>query len=423
MQFDRRTFLISALTLLGYPTRRAYAVEPMTVMAVVSAASNVGSSALEFFKKSGDFENELNALHVKLDQLLRNQLTILQAVSDLATDVKLIVEKLGKIPTEVIAAQHLSDSALLCSTLADAFDHGTPKDIVARINGPNGAYELAARLDHASSYALPAPNVALAAHNVLNSIDAVAKKAGKQTLNEVRSRLVDASTYLRASLERMTARGIKANFPNPATYQQATSALRNHNKVLRILPEDFDAKRQDVGQEIEDVRQVCTMHAGGEKATSNTSSFCVTRGKGDYASEFCTYSVNVDVYTNVIRSKFKLRRKVFYGGKSFYELDNIPSDQWERFTWVRHVSRIKHSGENWSTLPDSKSDDPGKIAGCRSVFIDEKTGLPPGELDAFLNAIQLYDSYVAEESRLLSIQAVASADLERCKRISSILRA
>ncbi|MBA7465638.1 hypothetical protein ES707_00808 [subsurface metagenome] len=418
MLLNRRIFLLGGAATLAVRANAAFAIEPLTVVAIVSAAAKVASDTLNFAKRSGDFELELNAIHAKLDQVLRNQLAILEAVSDLAVDVKRILEKINRLPSEVLAAQYLSDSASLCSTVADALDHGTKAEVATRVSGPNGAYELSTKIAHGASYSPPSPNIALAAQNVLNAVEAIVKHSDRKTLKDTRAKLVDTTTYVRNALERMTtASGIRANMPNPGEFRRAITGLRDKNRIQMLLADAFDAT--ELSNE-EAVRSVCTLSPAGEQVRSGPSTKCKTVGRLEYASESCSSFMRVDVLTAVTRSKFFVRRKKIYGGKSLYEVGPIGSEQWERATWVKRVTRFRVENDPWTEDPVS-SDDPKKIAGCRPTTIDE-TGLAPGEFSDFLNQVALYDSYVAEEGRLLAIQDVALADLDRCKRLSSKLR-
>src|SRR5262249_46992693 len=109
MQTTRRHFLTGTFAILTTSVRPTFAVEPATVAAIIAASASVISSTLDFLKKAGDFELELQALHVKLDQILRNQLIIMEAISDLAANVQLILEKVDHLPVEVVSALFLTE--------------------------------------------------------------------------------------------------------------------------------------------------------------------------------------------------------------------------------------------------------------------------------------------------------------------------
>jgi hypothetical protein len=97
--------------------------------AVIAAAIVLVSKVLDFFKSSGDMTLELNALNVKIDQVLQNQLLMMAAIVGIESKVEEIQQKIADLPTETVtldrAIRARSLSSLLANTISTLSKHPT----------------------------------------------------------------------------------------------------------------------------------------------------------------------------------------------------------------------------------------------------------------------------------------------------------
>jgi|SRR5581483_745595 len=416
MSFNRRAFLLGSCVSALSASLPAFAQDPATIATAAAAAGSLVSNVLDFFKQSGEFENRLQELNVKLDQALRNQLLLIEAIGDLAEDVKAVSEAVGRTPDETLTAFLLNDAASLVNRLADTInDHGNVLQYVDQ------AYVLSTKIAPAAQAADRPPNLALAAANILNAVETIMKHV-PQIHRATRTHLSNTCTYVRDTLERMTAKeGIQARIPNPDSIDAAIKGLANANGPLKLLPQDFSSISAKPPQNDTWSAALCVMGGDREQVLSRYNGHCHhPLAVNMDAPEWCDPpGSEINIAIQLIKPKFQIERRVAYGGRSWFGVVVLPNDKWQPTgVWNRKISRQDGSNDSY----ELSSDDPRILSSlnCRRAKVDEK-GLPQEELSAFRRWLTLYDSYVALESRLRAMQAAALADLERCKKIAGRL--
>ena len=96
----------------------------MTAALVIAAAANVVVKVLQFQKQSGEVGLEFSALNVKLDQVLRNRVLTLQAISDLDDDIKIMTSTGARITVR----RRTAGGSKLVKACQSVNRHSSPRD-------------------------------------------------------------------------------------------------------------------------------------------------------------------------------------------------------------------------------------------------------------------------------------------------------
>jgi hypothetical protein len=216
--------------LAGRPTV-ASAIPP-AVIPIATAAASVISAVLEYSKRSGDLELEIAAFHEKLDAILKNQIMLINAISEISIDLSILLREVARIPVNVIDLGSYYNAVAVTKILADARARNDNERVLDALKL---AYKTAVDVETGSRNAEPPPNLALAARHLLLAI---------QTLGEIKAKLPkahagtlsDTAVRVRSALESLTAEtGIRTRLPeHDAAIDRSVESLGQAR--FKILP-------------------------------------------------------------------------------------------------------------------------------------------------------------------------------------------
>jgi hypothetical protein len=372
------------------------------------------SQAFDFMKRSGDMELELNAINLKLDQILRNQQALFSALQAMNETLDNVQRYITEIPSEIISLNQVIDAQSRFKSVADNISalHRRPQDKKALAllqQDRDRLYELSNELFAAVGATTRPPGFTIAANHILNAATLINRydtSSSKRRNSTTDSERFKSLTFnVMSTLQTMTGdAGIKTRFPLLNEKFKLRKADVLSQPFSRLLPKDFDQPIQGENQEANVSKSMCLM-SGVSPTTVHHEVLRDTNasGHGTHVSGFLS---DVRETRSLKKIQYEVTSLKAFGGRRAFEVTMKPPETWGSDGWsrvVRHQSDF--DDKELSSEPRAKLD------GC--VEIDDSAHGAPRSLGTFQGYLQGYSALVALESRLLVLQHVGEDDLKR----------
>lgn len=398
MNLSRRQLLVGS-ALLSVILVQGSRADGGATIAIIAAAMALASAVLDSMKKSGDIEREFEAINIKLDQILQNQIFIINAISALAKDVKTMMDLLADTPARVAAFDRMVEAKSLLNFAADTYadlkeNPGSEKLKDEWRELQKTLYDLSVHLDSV-------------AHNSDKPIDLViAGDACVQLLRSFvligsndehgRRRFERTRVYLQNTISAMVGEdGIDRHLPPVRKRIDENKALIDADPMRGILPDNFD---------------VVTKHHKGLPLARSQALVCLGSqhiALGGPRTGFRVYTMRDAI--------FNVETATAFGGRRMYQFTIAPTADWPSDSYRLHASLM-------GPMPGTEQAAKAKIyEKCQKLSYD-KDGVPTEALNAFLQKLADYDLNVAWESRLLALKATAMANLDQLEAVKASLK-
>lgn len=392
--------------------------------AVIAAAIVLVAKVLDFFKRSGDLTLELNALNVKIDQVLQNQILIMAALEEIDRKVEDIQSKIADLPAETVSLQQAINAQALSSTLANAIQTLVkhPTDVRSRADYSDYREELnkiAASLYAVVSQTTVTPALAVGTKYALHGLLMFSKfdKRFGFTAASDHAKLTAISLNVIQTLEGITGPSGLQRYVE-LTRQKMPTVTDNIVKspFFSLLPKDFS--------EVD--KSAANGNGGG---ASTTVPFCMmsgfdrvqiafTRpvmGNPRTGTPFSPGSSTTRDTRSIKHIDYTVVKYIAYGGRPLYNVDVPAQSTWKSDSFSRVVfHRISYADVVQSSEPIAKT------AGCL-----EMPNAPQGSPEVFSSFTTLLGAYAAlaaMEGRFLALQQSALQDLESANKLDAALK-
>lgn len=402
----RRRLLSGAATAVLASTLPASFAKAVWAEAAMAALA-VFNAALAMSKQGGDLEDELEAVHLKLDRIIANQELTIKSIVLLGEKLDALKKTVESIPSEVISLQIVIDSRQLAQQVTQSID------LVRRY--PNDAqqsqfyrdsrtelYKQSGKLLAAVQQTNRPPALTIAAIDCLHATMLIRR-------HEAETKTASAPDI---SLLKTIADNVQASLETMA----GTNGIERHLIEVR---EEIKKARQSMAS----YRLASLMPSGwGEVGSDGTATspfetkpeFCVRNDRahvveksdvewtGDEPPARRLKSIHtwwrepVDVW----HIPYSLKAYPTLAGRPIYELEQNNRSQWRRATWNRYMYSVRQTGQS---QPAEVSRDPDSIvAGCVSVPF-EQDGTPV-MLNEVIKILDVYNALTAIECTRLVLQ-------------------
>jgi hypothetical protein len=367
---------------------------------------------------------ELNALNVKIDQILQNQILIMQALVEIDSTLKDIQSKIADLPAETVSLQQAVDAQSLASTLANCIQTLVRHPNDARSHTDYGDYreqlnQVAAKLYAVVTQALVTPEVAVGAKYALHALmlyNKFDRRLGFTAASD-RAKLSAISLNIIETLEGVTSESGIQRYVD-LTRQKIPGA---RDSILKspfsaLLPKNFseavqpDANGNAVGSSTNAPFCMMSPFSGESIGFVPGQMGNVRTGTSGYPAE------NTMRYTRTIEHiNYAVTKYVAYGGRPLYNVDVPQKTAWQPDTYRKvQVERFDYAPVPKSSDPDSK------LAGC--VEMANVANGSPESFATFTDLLGGYSVLAAMEGRYLALQQSALQDLDSAKKLDATLK-
>jgi hypothetical protein len=406
----RRTFI----RLMGgslVAASSSFLYSPKLARASDSPVFGLIGQALEFMKRSGDMELELNAQNLKLEQILRNQQALfaaLQAMNETLNDVQnYIVE----IPSETISLNQVIDAQTRFKSVADNISvlRRRPRDkqALAFLQADRDKlYDLSNDLFAAVGATTRPPGFVIAANHLVNA--GILLNRHEASLLKSRNTATDAERFkafafnVMSTLQTMTGEtGIQSRFALLHEKLERRKAEVTSLPFSRLLPKDFDRSVEEGKQRQTVPASICLMTGVSETLLRTMTGQPL--GSNTYIHDFSQ--------TRQLRKvQYDVTSLGAFGGRRAFEVTMKPEQTWSSDSWSRVIRRFNIVSEL-----ELSGEPSAKYSGCTEIGDSAKGA--PAAFRTFEGYLRAYSALVALEGRLLALQRVGQDDL---KRITSL---
>ena len=374
------------------------------------------NQALDFMKRSGDMQRGLNAINLKLDLILRNQLEMFAALQAMNETLENVQRYMTEIPSETISLTQVIDAQSRFKSVADNISalSRRPQDKAALAflqEDRNKLYDLSNNLFAAIAATTRPPGIVIAANHLVNAatlIDRYDTGRSKRRVPGTEAERCKALLFnIRSSLQTMTGDdGIKTRLPLINEKYQLRTAEIASQPFARLLPKDYSqpVPDQDENRSTTVSASLCLMSGVASAVThSEVLKNVNASGHGTHVSGFLKDVRETRTLETVQYDVVSLRA---YGGRRAFQVSMKPNDTWKAGSWSRMV-RKQSDWEDRETSAEPRS----KMDGC--VEVADNTHGSPQAFGSFQGYLRAYSALVGLEARILALQHVAEDDLQR----------
>ena len=357
--------------------------------------------------------SELNAVNVKLDEVLNNQIRIsISAISEVSQDIQIVIREIGRLPASTLALDRYIAAQRVTKSLADAFFHRDASRVVEAVNL---GYQVSVDLEFASKLPGPEPDLALACRCLLVSAQALATH--QKFLNrEAIQKLSDTIVHFRSALDILvTPSGILSRIPEMDQALQRSVAALNNAK-LKLLPMNFSDATAASQLASPASKNVCASSAPGPLTEIRREGVYDERGKCDHQG-FCgpPRKIGTEIYAYSLRDlstyRYQIVREMAFENIPYYivilDKDSKPSI----VRWRQDVVDFRGIHDEQQGIYEIRSDSPQALAACPPLSLGESGN----DWIDFQQRLATYNSAVVLKSRLIVVQEQAKLDLEACR--------
>lgn len=407
---DRRSLLLgsSALALTPWPSQSTAFADPATV----AASAGLINATLDFFKKSGDMDRELNAIHIMVNAILASQKQLMQAIQVLNDQTEAILSKLKDIPSETISLGVSIKARELAAKIADIIDSRTTLDTASdaaryeslRFECMELSYSLAATAAETTRR----PSLVIACKHLLRALTLFSRYDQKLNVDvrQAAKPLLASALNLASALELMTSlKGLEVDIQRTRNLINKSAApLENSPFAVHLLPKNPTA--------------VGAASAGGRTVTlCLQTTLPTTRDPGYRSPEPALDGPRLVISGSSTQAKtatriaFSITTLVAHGGRPSYRIERTTAEKWQQQRWERVTDdrrRVVHQTDN------------AVLQGCVE-FADGPNGSQQ-EWSKFSANLETLADLTAIEGRLLALRDAAISDLGKTNELIARLQ-
>jgi arginyl-tRNA--protein-N-Asp/Glu arginylyltransferase len=437
MRIDRRSLVLSATSVLFAGIAGNLGVLP----ACAESASQIPflsliSLTLDFMKRSGDTELEFDAINIKIDRILQNQLLLIKAISAMNETLTDIQKLVTDVPSETVVLQQVLSATARVKAIADIVSalQKRPKDSQAlgyyRIERDK-LYDFSNEMVSAVAATTRPPGLALAAKHALNAVTLLSnfEKNSRKVHDKIGSERMKAIAFnVMSTLQAMTGdEGIRAALP---LFREKLK-LRQHDLMslpfVDLLPQGFGSSSM-FSPLLEDEflgpsganDAAYWSRVRGDLESCLRSPFTEEYIRSERLTNLPTTSapnpppygfINDIRYTTVLKYvKYHLGRYVTYSREVAYTIEMLPKESWVTRSWSKVMQT--HTHEPTKTL----SSDPERLLAPCIEIADSGNGAPE-IFEVFQSYLAAYSNLIVLEARLIALQDSAVIDLKRATHL------
>lgn len=404
--------------------------------AAVLASIAIGQAIASFMTKSGSLTHELNAIHIKLDAILINQVLLLEAIGTLHTALRQLQDSVAAIPHDTVALFDVTRAQSVATEVNDSLrnydrigldDPGVRSDY-ARLRKAvlTNAYNLAA---DAAQLKTPPTLVIGSMHSLaslacLEFFDRRAKLASKfETLSTA-----DAVAQVRKCLAAMLAEGGIPNLLNKPT-EGVHARLGEQAKLLAKGPfAPLWTSAMEIPRPVPPTSPLLDAHSVSAETTpvvippvTKTLTLCFqapASKRPENERRSTTYvgpdgvaldSFYYDEVTTVplMDVSYEIARYPTVGTYPVIIVTRAPPSQWGRRTWTSTHSIANVGGNRDRDL--AKRDDPALLRACVAT---DSTAEPAR------SEWQLFQARIGDYNALSFLESLYQALIKRAEDLS-----
>ena len=346
-------------------------------------------------KRSGDMQLELNAINLKLDLILQNQLEMFAALQTMNETLNDVQRYETEIPSEDVSLKEVIDAQACFKSIADNISalsrRPQDKEALAFLQeNRNKLYDLSNNLFAVIAATTRPPGITIAANHLLNAAALLNQYDNSPPKRRIAS--TDAERFkavlfnIRSSLQTMTGdEGIKTCLPLIyEKYKLRTGEIASSQFVV-LLPKDYSqpVPDQDEKRSASNVASLC-LSSGTTSVTTHTE-ILHNGGEGMRSMQVSGFVHDVRETQSLETVQYDVASLRAYGGRRAFQVTMKPSDTWKADSWSRMVRKqTDFVDRELSAEPRTK------LNGCIQIA-DNVHGAPQvfGSFQGYLQGINL----------------------------------